>query len=602
MTFFHFAEYLQQLESTPSRLDMTRLLAELYPKFSETELAPASYLMLGSLVPAYQSLEFQLSTKMVIRALAQMSAVVHTLEQNGSYQGQQNDLFGSADTDKLVDIITEQYKNLGDLGETAQNLTTSDIASQKTSLSVAEVYQDLVQIARASGEGSQERKLLLLVQLLEQLEPLAVKYVVRMVLGKLRLGFSTMTILDALSWAVKGDKSAHDELELAFQKKADIGELARAYLRDGSVDNYTAQAGIPIVPALCQRLNSAQEIIEKMQTVIAEPKYDGLRAQIHFVRAADGTHTITAFTRSLENVTHMYPELEQVARLLQCQSCILDAEAIGYDPATNQLANFQTTITRKRKHDVESTAANVPIRFCVFDVVECDGKSLLDVPLIERKQLLRTLFEDSPEIIMTPQIVTSSADELRAYHHQLLAEGLEGAVIKKIDSTYVGGRKGWRWVKIKEEEGTSGKLADTLDLVVMGYYRGRGKRSDFGVGAFLVGVLEATEQPESQPWRILSIAKIGTGLTDEQFRELKQRCDDLSSPLQPAEYVVPKSLQPDAWIQPGLVVEIAADEITQSPVHAAGVALRFPRLIAFRDDKHWQQATQTSELGGIAGE
>lgn len=604
MTFANFSLHLAELESTSSRLEMTRLLSKLYLELADDERAPASYLLLGSLVPPYQSLEFQLSVKMVIRTLANMDVAVTQLKAEGRYQGEQDGLFGSDDSSAAVQAITDLYKELGDLGETAQHLLAQNTSA---GLSVRAVYDALVQIAREQGAGSQDRKLAGLRELLIQLEPLAAKYVARMILGKLRLGFSTMTILDALSWAVRGDKSDHDALEEAYQKQADVGELARAYLHDAvsvptqqRLQQYSVRVGVPIIPALCQRLNSAQEIIETMGEVIAEPKYDGLRAQIHFRKdptLPTGYH-IEAYTRSLENVTHMYPELSVVAQSLRCESCILDAEAIGYVPGSDELQNFQATITRKRKHAIEEVAQEVPIRFCVFDVVERDGQSLLNTPLDERKQVLRALFDDSPTLIMTPFIVTNDAGELREYHEQLIQDGLEGAVIKKLHSTYAGGRKGWRWVKIKEIEGTTGKLADTLDVVVMGYYVGRGKRNAFGIGAFLVGVLEVNEQNASG-WSVKTIAKIGTGLTDDQFREMKRRCDEVRVDHQPAEFVVPGALRPDVWTAARVVVEVAADELTISPVHSAGFALRFPRLVDFRDDKSWQQATTTSELAQI---
>jgi len=168
---------------------------------------------------------------------------------------------------------------------------------------------------------------------------------------------------------------------------------------------------------------------------------------------------------------------------------------------------------------------------------------------------------------------------------------MEGGVIKKMDGKYLPGRQGWGWVKIKESEGSTGKLTDTLDLVVMGFNRGKGKRAGFGVGAFLGGVIKGEG--------IVTLAKVGTGLTDEQFKDLKNRLDKLVTSEKPEMYDVEKSLEPDVWVEPGLVVEVAADEITKSPSHTAGVALRFPRLVKFRDDKRVDQATSTEELKGI---
>jgi DNA ligase-1 len=383
-----------------------------------------------------------------------------------------------------------------------------------------------------------------------------------------------------------------------YQKKADLGLLAQAYL-DPKINladltkTYEVSLGVPALPALCQRLNTAEEIIAKMPKVIVEPKYDGLRMQIHLGRDEQGKRWVRSYTRNLEETSHMFPELELALEKLNCSTCILDGEVVGVDKKTNSIVAFQETSTRRRKHGVAAKAEELPVRFYLFDALEKDGRSLIDTPLHERKELLQKIVGDDTNTFTTaPFIVTSDPKKLHDYHVEQLALGLEGAVIKQYDSIYKSGRKGWRWVKIKEDEGTSGKLSDTLDCIVMGYYRGRGKRAVFGVGAFLVGLLGKDEQ-------ILTIAKIGTGLTDEQFRELKQRLDKHEVKKKPATYDVHKNLTPDVWIEPSLVVEIAADEITRSPVHSAGKALRFPRLVKFRDDKSWQDATTTLELEKI---
>lgn len=614
MKFSELSSKLEQLEHTNSRLEMMYQLADLYKKIPTQEITLASYLMQGSLVPAYLSLEFQLSSKMIIRSLAQVQTALLDPSTAAASVG----LFGEVDETATTDFVTKKYKQNGDIGLVAFEIVSHWHHQKKThnfELSISEVFNKLVLIAKEGGSGSQERKLNLLTDLFKELDPASAKFVARVVIGKLRLGFSAMTILDALSWAVLGSKKHRKVLETAYQKRADVGELAQTYLSIAhSLKNtqnadfaeqlsthlsqqYSVVPGIPVVPALCQRLNTAKEIIEKMGEVIAEPKYDGLRIQIHYSKNgfaddlsnSNSFPTVRAFTRNLEEVTHMFPELLEVVKVLQTQSCILDAEAIGYNPETEELLPFQETITRKRKHGVAAASEKVPIRFYVFDVLYSGSVSHLENSLRERKDLLRMLFNDNGTIKYTKYIVTSDPIVLREFHEKQLGGGLEGAVIKQVDSVYQGGRKGWSWVKIKEIEGTSGKLKDTLDLVVMGYYYGRGKRSKFGVGAFLVGILNEKQE-------IKTMAKIGTGLTDEQFRELKQRSDVLETATQPIMYEVEKNLAPDVWMRPELVVEIAADEITKSPNHSAGVALRFPRLVKFRDDKKWTDATTVDEL------
>ncbi len=600
MKFFRFSQYLQKLEQTSSRLDMTEQLADLFSELDASEIPEACYLMQGQLVPRYKSLEFNMSDKLTIRALAQFFSQV-----DDNNQLPDTNLFQEKDDSLYRRKIKKIYKKKGDLGQAAQELyqeLTNDREIKKEA-DILRVYKDLVAIAQDEGTGSQDRKINQTANLFKNLQPLSIRYVVRIINGKLRLGFSTMTMLDALSWVQHQDKSDRKQLEQAYNKRADIGQLAQGYLAAKNdqkikdfLQSYQVEVNTPVVPALCQRLNSAAEIVEKMGEVYAEPKYDGLRAQIHIDKSQPHTK-YQVYTRNMDNVTHMFPELESCLDQFQCQSCILDAEAIAYNSESGKLLPFQKTITRKRKHGVADQAESVPIRFYIFDVLSRDKESLVDVELQKRRKVLSNLIKENQTLRVTDYIITKDAEKLRQFHEEQLGEGLEGAVMKKLSSPYRGGRKGWRWVKIKEMEGSRGKLSDTLDCVVMGYYRGKGKRAQFGIGAFLVGVLDK-EEKETEV-QVKTIAKIGTGLTDDQFKKIKNMADAVAIDEKPDQYDVPADLKPDVWIYPEIVVEIAADELTESPTHTAGQALRFPRLVKFRQDKTWEQATTIKELFSI---
>jgi DNA ligase-1 len=594
MQFSLFSHFLQDIESRSKRLEITDILSQLFAKLDAQEITEATYLLQGSLVPNYLSLEFQMSDKMLLRALAHLTATTGN---------EAVDLFAEvaptiSENASQLNVLKKRYKQVGDIGELFFEELSKVDHSAARELSVLEVYQSLKQIALVGGAGSQEMKVDLLVKLLEQLDPFSSKYVSRIILGKMRLGFSTMTILDALSFAKHSSKQDSAALEQAFLKKADLGKLAKSYLQDyrqKSIEEflqlYQVEWGVPVLPALCQRLNSATEIIEKMGPVMAEAKYDGLRVQIHFSQ-----NQCKAFTRNLEDVSHMFPELAKLAQSIKAVDCVLDTEAIGIDTKTGAFLSFQDTIQRKRKHDVAAKALEIPLRFYVFDILFLDGQSLLDESLSKRKELLAATITDSVLIEKTKFQLIDQADALKKFHEQQLSLGLEGAVMKQPDSLYMSGRKGWRWVKIKEEEGSRGKLSDTIDCVMMGYYLGKGKRQSFGVGALLVGVLDRDADGQ---WQVKTLSKIGTGLTDEQFRQIKTLADAHQSTDKPEIYLVDKNLFPDVWLEPFVVLEVAADEISQSPIHSAGVALRFPRLIKIRDDKSWQDATSVSELDEI---
>lgn len=597
MQFSEFSQYLQKLEGTASRLEMTAILAELFAKLHGVEeIQKASYLLEGRLVPQYESLEFQLSVKMLLRAL---SRIFSTTTQ--SAQDETTSLFGEVDFSQAETHVQQLYKTLGDIGLATAAVVQDGAEKTASTMTIGQVYDALFEIAEENGDGSQERKVQRVIDLLQQLDSSSAKFVSRIIVGSLRLGFSTMTLLDGLSWSRTGGKSESSLLEMAYQKKADIGKLAAAYLtpanqeeRQRALEQYTVEVGVPVAPQLCQILGSSQEVIEKMTEVMAEAKYDGLRVQIHISKKGIGQSGLSykVFTRNMEDATHMFPELEKLVEHIGADNVILDGEAIGYDSKTGGLLPFQATITRKRKHDIEQTAQNIPLKFFIFDLIACNGESLLVTPLRERKDRLNIILSDTEQFIKTSYITTKDPKELQTFHEHQLAEGLEGVVIKQIDSPYQSGRKGWYWVKMKHAEGEHGKLSDTLDCIIMGYYRGRGKRATFGVGAFLVGVLTAEKT-------IVTIAKIGTGISEEQLTVLKESCDRLQSETIPVGYQVPKVLFPDVWVLPQLVAEIAADEVTRSPLHTAGVALRFPRLITMRADKNWEDATSVSEVEKI---
>ena len=296
MQFSVFSSYLQQLESISSRLKMTEVLAELLIKLEDQEIVQACYLMQGKLVPLYESLEFGLSEKMIIRALVRVVSQQQRDQHNSENQSINQNLFGEEDLSINEAKVKKIYKRLGDIGLTAEEIVKAQNSAYHSDgqLKILDVFDRLTIIAHEAGEGSQDRKISGLVQLIKVLDSTSVKFATRIILGKMRLGFSQMTMLDALSWAVVGDKSEHEVLEEAYNRKADIGKLAQFYLslhrqspaiRAKKLLTIKSEVGVPIIPALCQRLNSAEDIIAKMGEIFVEPKYDGMRVQIHFNRS-----------------------------------------------------------------------------------------------------------------------------------------------------------------------------------------------------------------------------------------------------------------------------------------------------------------------------
>jgi len=561
MRFGELALYLERLEKTSSRIEITKILARLFKKTPAAEIDKVTYLVLGQLAPSYEGVILNIAEKMMFRVLAQ------------AYK---------KETKEVISL----YKRSGDLGNTANSLSSGS----GRNLAVAEVYRRLLEVAKTSGEGSQEKKVEILANLLQNLDQLSVKFVARIPVGRLRLGFSDKTILDALSWMQTGDKSLKPLLEKAYQVLPDVGLLAREIKENGvekACQGIVPVVGIPVLPMLSQRIKSPSEMVEKMGEVDVEPKLDGLRILIHFVRGK----FVKAFTRNLNETSHMFPELAKIDKFVNCSSAIFDCEAVGLDEKTKMMANFQTTMTRRRKHDIGETSKKVSIDFFIFDIISKDGKNLMDKNYLERRKVLEETVKKGGPFKLVFHEITKSPERINKLYKKRISEGYEGIMVKKVDSGYVPGRTGWRWVKMKQGEEAQGKLADTIDVVVMGYTQGRGKRASFGVGQFLVGVKDGD--------KIKTTSKIGTGLTDEEFREIERRLKNLRTKDKPKEYEVRKNYTPDFWVIPSLIVEIAADEITKSPTHTAGLALRFPRLINFRDDKDPSEATTLRELEGL---
>ncbi len=594
MLFSRLVEFFGKIEATRARNEKTEILAEIFAEAEPDEIDKLAYLALGGLRPAFDRLEFNLAEKMIVRAIA--NSVGQTVAQ-----------------------VEQRYSEIGDLGELVNELVSEDRAPSPQS--VIEVYVALEQVAQLSGTGSQEKKVSQLANLLKTSEAVSCKYLVRIVAGKLRLGFSDKTVIDALSHLESGTKEFSQQLENAYQKRPDIGVLARLVKEKGiarAIEETTVTMGTPIVPALAQRLKTAKEMIEKMGKVYVEKKWDGTRVQIHFSRKSTqySVHNtklaqgsifeedekpefwVRTFTRNLDESSAMFPELQRIAEQIKADEVILDSEAVGYDPKTGKLVPFQLTITRKRKHGVSEAETSVPLRFFVFDIMYKDGESLIQFPLSKRREILaETINSASGPLVVDEYVETDDPDVLRKYHKTQLEKGLEGALVKQVDGAYMPGRTGFNWVKFKEAEDSRAKLSDTIDAVIMGYYLGKGKRSGFGLGAFLVGILDDRRMtPDSSEVKILTLAKVGTGITDSMFGELRERLEKIRTENKNIDYSVPKTLEPDVWVEPKIVVELAADEVTKSPTHTAGYALRFPRLVRIRDDKNVEQTTTLDEI------
>ncbi len=571
--FANLAHTFEELERTSSRLTLIELLTRLFRSIEQPEeIQQVCYLVQGRVAPFFEALEMGMAEKSVTRSIAQAS---HTTPEH----------------------IAALYATLGDLGAVAGQVKR-ETKSAPSILSVDEVFEELRAIALTSGKGAVEQKSARLASLLTRVDDVSAKYVVRILLGNLRLGIGDATVLDALAKARWNDAKKRKLLEGAYHKTSDLGLIARTLWEhpteeeaQHAVATLSVQVGKPIHSQLAERLPTAEAIIGKMGTVVAQYKYDGLRAQIH----KDGQH-VTIFSRNLEDQSHMFPEIvEGTLKQVKAESAILDAEALAYNATSEEFLPFQETTRRRRKHQIEAMAEQLPLKAFVFDILYKDGVSLLDTPLVERLKMLEETMRPADDTLMlTASHTVRDAETLTLLFDEAISKGLEGLVVKKQESRYEAGARNFNWVKLKRH--SAGALNDTIDCVLLGYLFGRGRRAALGAGSLLVGVYD----PERDLF--VTVTKIGTGLSDEQWRSIRERTRGLEVDHRPAR--VSSLIEPSVWVEPQLVIEVLADEITRSPTHTAGkvgaepgYALRFPRLVTFREaDKKPEDATTVQEL------
>lgn len=581
MTFKELSIYLQKLENTASRNDMVLILSELFEKVPGNVFDKVMYLLQGRVAPLYIPLEFGMADKMIIKALSV------------AYEIDEKEVFS-------------EFKKIGDIGELTEKMAEK-AGKGKSEVSIAQVFDELEKIANINGVGSVEKKISTLSILLKSADPVSCRYIARIPVAKLRLGFSDMTVLDSLSWMLQKDKSLRPIIERAYNIRPDLGYIGKVIKEEGikGVEKAKPAYGTPILMARAERLSSGQEIIDKIGECAVEPKFDGFRLQAHYENG-----NVKLFTRNLEEVTFMYPDVEKgIKEQVKAKSAIFEGEAIAYNLETNEYLPFQLTSQRKRKYDIEEMARKIPLKYMVFDVLYLNGENMIPKPYAARRKEFGNFLKEGPVLYPAEEKVFDEGREIENYFDKCIAEGLEGILAKKLDGVYQAGARGWSWIKLKRSY--QSKLNDTVDCVVMGYYAGRGKRTSFGLGAFLIGVYDEKQD------KFVTIAKIGTGLTDKEWKELHKRAEKIKSTHKPALYEVDKWLEPDVWVDPSIVVEIKADELTRSPVHTAGrtlkpsksgsafdvdvpgYALRFPRLERFRDDKKPTDATTLVEIEEI---
>jgi DNA ligase-1 len=563
--FGDLVEAFEHLEHTSSGSKMIDILAGLLSRLSPAEARQAAYLLKGKVSPDYEGPEFGMAEKFVLRVLAAADEVPPSR-------------------------VAAALRKAGDLGDVAAQLAGRRPGAR---LSLDDVFTKLKQVALATGAGSQQGKIRRLAELLRQCSGPEARYVVRIVLGKLRLGVGEMTFLYGLSQALTGSKEAKPLLEGAFNVLSDLGAVAERALRSGvaCLKDVKPVVGKPVRMMLAQRTRDLHEVSAHIPGLVhVEYKYDGERVQAHVFRKG----AVLRYSRRLEDITHQYPDVVQaISQAFRGREAILEGEVVAIDSRSGKLQPFQVLMRRRRKYDVEDYVRKVPVKYYLLDLLYADGESLLRKPLAARKKALTRYVREGKAIAVAAYKATRKVADMEDFFEEATGWGAEGVMVKDAASPYEAGTRGWRWIKFKKEYRQ--ELADTFDLVVVGAMHGRGRRAGT-YGSLLVAAFD----PRAN--RYESFTKVGAGFSDAELARLPKLLKPYRRPDK--HRLVETALKADAWFEPALVTEVTGAQLTVSPVHAVargrlkegGLALRFPRFLRWREDKSPEQATTVQEI------
>lgn len=573
MKYSSIAEAYEKIEATTKRLEMTDYLVEILKETPTSLIDKVVYLTQGKLYPDFVGIEIGIAEKLAVRAVARSA--------------------GHREKD-----IEEDMQKTGDLGETTQKFMKKKTQATFFSvpLTVERVYETLDKMANSTGSGSVDLKLSLLAGLLSDASPSEAKYIVRTVTGSLRLGIADMTVLDALAVAFGGGKETREQLERAYNISSDLGRVAKLVAEEGieRIKQFKVLPGEPIRPMLAERLSSSAEILEKLGGKCrAEYKYDGERIQAHKKK-----DEVKLFSRRLEDITDQYPDgVEYIRKHVKAEEAIVEAEAVAVDPETGEMKPFQELMHRRRKYGIKEAMEEHPITLFMFDVLYVDGKDLTLQPYPVRHRYLEKIIEQTDNVKVAESTIAENPEQLEQFFETTVESGSEGIICKSVneDSVYQAGARGWLWIKYKRDYRS--EMTDTLDLVVVGAFHGRGKRAGT-YGTFLL----AAYDPDKDVFE--TVTKVGTGFTDADLEKLPKMLN--KHKISHKHPRVDSTLDVDVWFEPAVVIETRGAEITLSPIHTcamnvirkeSGLAMRFPRFTGkYRVDKSAEDATTTQEL------
>ena len=571
MEFSIIAKTLENMEGTTKRLELTDFLVGLFKETPQDLLPKIVYLIQSKIRPDFEGIELGMAEKLAIRSLSKSSGTP-------------------------VKKIQEIYQNDGDLGHSAEKIL--QLKKQTTfvnePITLERVYDTFFKIAKTEGKGSQDMKIKYISSLLNDAMPIDGKFILKILLGTLRLGVADNTIIDALTIAFTGSKEKRHQVEDAYNVSSDLGKVAQVISEEGinGVEKFQISIFNPVRPMLADRVKSESEALEKMgEKFAAEYKLDGERVQVHLKNKQ-----VILFSRRLENITKFYPDIvENISKSLKTREAILEAEAVAVNENTGEFLPFQELMHRRRKYNLERAVSEIPITLNFFDVLYFDGKNCLGLSYEERRKNLEEIVIEDKFAKLVPMVTVTTDDQIEDFLENSINSGCEGLMLKSLEGQYRAGMRGSNWLKLKREY--RNELGDSLDLVVIGAFFGRGRRTG-RYGTLLV----ATYNDENDTFS--SICKVGTGFTDENLDQLYQILSNKVTLKKNQK--INSEMESDVWFDPELVIEVVASEITLSPIHktatniirkGSGLALRFPKFTGkIRLEKSAEDASTDREI------
>ncbi|KAH0524530.1 hypothetical protein TsFJ059_007030 [Trichoderma semiorbis] len=588
-------------------------------RLTPDDLLPTVLLMINKLAPDYAGIELGIGESLIMKAIGET-------------------------TGRSLQVIKADQKEIGDLGLVAvKSRSTQPTMFKPKPLTVRGVHQGLMAIATVTGNGAQGRKVDGIKKLLSSSDshlkekvdinkdkggPSEAKYIIRFLEGKLRLGLADRTVLVSLAQAVvaheaevKGKIPSTTDLEngesilkTVYSELPSYDVIIPAMLQHGIQnlrEHCKLRPGVPLKPMLAKPTKAITEVLDRFegQTFTCEYKYDGERAQIHYVAkdASQSSGVSSIFSRNSEDLSKKYPDV--LAKLTtwvkeDTKSFVLDCETVAWDMLEKKVLPFQQLMTRKRK-DVKTEDIKVKVCVFAFDLLYLNGEAVVEKSLRERRELLSTAFVPiEGEFAFATHMNGQELDEIQTFLDESVKASCEGLMVKMLDgkeSGYEPSKRSRNWLKIKKDY-LSG-VGDSLDLVVLGAYYGKGKRTSV-YGAFLLACYNASTDTYE------TVCNIGTGFSEQVLEDLYAQLSQITiaRPKPFYSHSAGGQHQPDVWFEPKYVWEVKTADLTLSPRYKAGwkegvdpagekgISLRFPRFIKIRDDKKPDEATSSRQV------